>query len=358
MSTAWPAEVELLRALVSFPSLSGDEGEIARFVEQASHRAGLEAARDDASVHIVVQGARPGPTLAFVSHLDVVPPGEGWTRRPFDPSIEAQRLYGRGSGDAKASVAAMITAATDLAAERHTLAGKLIVILGYSEETRNTTMGQAAQRLGPIDAAIIGEPTSLDAAIAQRGLMMVDLVAHGEQRHAGRASDEDRSGNAILRLAADLVHLEGLLQEREHAILGRATITPTVLEAGVARNLTPPTAKAVLDVRSTPDWTHEEIAAVLREAMRSEVQVTSSRLLPCETPAGSALLLALRASRPEMRNYGSPTCSDWVFFRDRDVVKCGPGCSERSHRPDEWVSLDEVSAARSLYVETARRYLA
>jgi acetylornithine deacetylase len=114
----------------------------------------------------------------------------------------------------------------------------------------------------------------------------------------------------------------------------------------------------VLDVRTTPAWSHAEIAAALRTALESEVVVTSDRLVPCETPPGSRLLAAARRVRPEARTFGSPTCSDWVFLRDRDAIKCGPGTSRNSHVPDEWVTVSEVSAARECYARLALEYLA
>jgi acetylornithine deacetylase len=128
-------------------------------------------------------------------------------------------------------------------------------------------------------------------------------------------------------------------------------------EPGVSRNVTPPQQKAVLDVRSTPAWPHHEIAAVLRRQLASEVIVTSDRLVPCETPAESRLVAAAETVRPRARRYGSPTCSDWVFLRHLDAFKCGPGTSRRSHTPDEYVDLHEVSAARQFYARVAEEYL-
>jgi acetylornithine deacetylase len=221
-------------------------------------------------------------------------------------------------------------------------------------------MPQAVAGVGEITAAVVGEPTNLDIAVAQRGLMMVDLVAHGEQRHAGYAEPNggDRFVNAAQVLARDLVALRDIARDRRHPVLGFPTITPTMLEAGVGRNVTPPTARAVLDVRSTPAWSHTDLADALREALESEVLVTSDRLVPCETPIGSTLLAAARRVRPEAKTFGSPTCSDWVFLRDRDAIKCGPGTSRNSHTPDEWVLIDEVSAARDFYTRLAMEYLA
>jgi acetylornithine deacetylase len=353
-----PDELELLGRLVAIPSVSGEEAAIAAFVEETARGWGLEAVRDDTSVRLEVGGRSPGPTLALVSHLDVVPPGSGWTRDPFTPTVEGDRLYGRGSGDAKASVAAMLTAALDVARGPALERGRLLVILGYGEETRHTTMERAVERAGPIDAAIVGEPTNLGFATAQRGLMMVDLVARGDQRHAGYAASDGEFVNAVLVLARDLLRLQDLFEERTHAVLGRTTATPTMLDAGVSRNVTPPVATAILDVRSTPDWTHDEIAALLRERLDSEVVVTSRRLVPCETPAGSRLLAAAARARSDAACFGSPTCSDWVFLRHVDAIKAGPGTSRRSHTPDEYVDLPEVTAARRFYAGAAREYLA
>jgi acetylornithine deacetylase len=248
----------------------------------------------------------------------------------------------------------MLAAAAD-AADRGLPRGRLLVILGFGEETSATTMARAVAAHAPIDAAIVGEPTGLDFAIAQRGLLMVDLVARGDQRHAGHAGDPGFR-NAAVVLARDLVRLGGLFDDRAHPVLGRTTATPTRLEAGVGRNITPPLARAVLDVRSTPDRTHAEIVERLRAALESEVVVVSERLVPCETPASSRLLAACAAARPGARRFGSPTCSDWVFLRDADALKCGPGDTRLSHAPDEWVALDEVSAARALYAAAAGAY--
>jgi acetylornithine deacetylase len=353
-----PGEVELLRQLVAIPSVSGEEAEIAVFVEETARRWGLDVTRDAQGVRIEVHGWGVGPTVALVSHLDVVPPGSGWTRDPFVPFIEGSRLYGRGSGDAKASVAAMLYAAKDLVDSGGMDHGRLVVLFGFAEETRNTTMGAAVEVAGDIDAAVIGEPTNLEFAIAQRGLMMVDLLAQGDQRHAGYATSDGEFTNAAVVLAGDLLKLHDVFQARTHPVLGRATATPTMLEAGVGRNVTPPVARAVLDVRSTPDWTHEELAEQLRRSLTCDVIVTSRRLVPCETPSGSRLLATASRLRPDAVHFGSPTCSDWVFFREYDAFKCGPGTSRRSHTADEYVDLPEVTAARSFYAELVRAYLA
>lgn len=356
MVWTWPTEIVLLRDLVAIPSVSGTEERLGQFVEQWARDHGLDVARAEDGVLVTVDSGRPGPTLAFVSHLDTVPAGEGWVRPPFEPVIEGTLLYGRGSGDAKASVASMLLAAHDLSSRRESRRGRLLLLFGYGEETRNTSMPRLVTRAGEIDAAVVGEPTNLQAAVAQRGLMMADLIARGDQRHAGYAGDGSFR-NSITLLARELVKLERLLDDRVHPVLGTTTATATMLEAGISRNVTPPVARAVLDVRSTPAWTHEELAAALTERLDCEVVITSQRLVPCETPAGSALLQAARAVKPDLATFGSPTCSDWVFVRQADAIKLGPGTSRRSHTADEHVDLAEVTQARDFYARLAEEYL-
>ena len=349
-------EITFLCELVAVPSISGNESPAAELVELAARRLGLDVVRDETSVRIAVGDEAAGPTLALASHLDVVPPGEGWSRDPFTPVIEGDLLFGRGSGDAKASVSAMLFALADVAARRVPLRGRLLGIFSYGEETRNATMPEAVERAGRLDAALVGEPTNLQLAVAHRGLMMVDLVARGDQRHAGYATSGDFA-NAISILAREIVKLDDIVAERLHPLLGVTTVTPTMLEGGVSRNVTPPVARAILDVRSTPAWTHDELEQALTERLACEVVVTSKRLVPCETPPGSRLLAAVRAVSPGAGSYGSPTCSDWCFLRHLDAIKVGPGTSRRSHTADESVNLSEVTAARAFYAQAAEAYL-
>jgi len=356
LASTSPAEIALLHELVAIPSVSGDEEPIARFIETMVRGWGLDVIRDATGVKVEVRARKPGPTLALVSHVDVVPPGQGWTRDPWTPVVEQGRLYGRGSGDAKASVAAMLCALRDVAEGGGPAHGRLLVILGFGEETKHTSMLDALTTVGTVDAALVGEPTNLELAVAQRGLMMVDLIARGDQRHAGYAAGASFT-NAAIVLARDLLKLGALCQEREHPVLGRVTITPTMVEAGISRNVTPPAAKAVLDIRSTPSWSHEEIGEAMRAALESEVVVTSERLVPCETPAHSRLLEVARRVRPAAKTYGSPTCSDWVFLNEHDTIKVGPGTSQRSHTADECVDLAEVTEARQFYARVAKEFL-
>jgi len=350
---------ELLVRLVRTPSPTGGEHEAAAVLAEWATANGLRPEVDDAAVRIVVDGGRPGPTLLMASHLDTVPPGEGWSVPPYDGVVRDGRLTARGAVDAKASVSAMTTAAAEVAAAGGPAAGRLVILATYSEETRDTTMPEALARLGAVpDAAVVGEPTSLQPCTAQRGQLLLELHWDGDQVHAGWAAGRQPPPvNAIRRAAADLVALEDLDFGRTHPLLGSVAVTPTQIKAGVARNVTPPAAWAMLDIRTTPAYEHDEVVAMIREQVHARVEIYSDRLVPAETPADSRLLAAVMAARPDAHPFASPTCSDWVFLRHLDTVKMGPGDSRRSHTADEWIELDEVEAAVRLYADVAKEYL-
>jgi acetylornithine deacetylase len=350
---------ELLIRLVRTPSPSGGESRAAAVLAEWATANGLRPDVDDAAVRIVVEGRRPGPTLLMASHLDTVPPGDGWSVPPYDGVVRDGRLTARGAVDAKASVSAMTAAAAELAAAGGPAAGRLVVLATYSEETRDTSMPEALARLGTApDAAVVGEPTSLEPCTAQRGQLLLELHWDGDQVHAGWAAGrQPPPRNAITLAARDLAALETLVFERRHPLLGSVAVTPTQIEAGVARNVTPPTAWAMLDIRTTPAYEHGEVVAMIRDRVHARVEIYSDRLVPAETPAGSRLLATVMAARPDAVPFASPTCSDWVFLRHLDTVKMGPGDSRRSHTADEWIELDEVEAAVRLYAALAKEYL-
>lgn len=353
----------LLAALVRAPSPSGEEGPAAELL--ASWAAGLgcpnlEAARDDAAVRIRVRGRAAGPTLLFASHLDTVPPGAGWSRDPIGAAVEHGMLFGRGAADAKGSVAAMAAAAAAVARAGGPARGELVLLASFGEETRHPTLPLALERLErPPAACVVGEPTGLRPCTAQRGLLALDLHWRGEQFHAGWAGERGAGpANAIVAAARDLARLESFPLDRIHKLLGRTTLVPTTIRAGVARNTTPPECVCSLDVRTTPAYSHAELAARLRAFLAAEVELVSDRRIPMETPQDSALLAALRRVDPALDPVGSPTSSDWVWLGALDALKLGPGDSRLSHGPDERIALEEVERAAALLARLAREYLA
>lgn len=348
----------LHRALLTIPSVSGDEKPIADFLEGWLAARGIGCERLGESL-LVTCGPPPGeaPLLLFDTHLDTVPPGAGWTRAPFAPTVENGRVYGLGSNDAKAAVAAMLAAF--LAVRARPSAVTLALALVEGEETRGkgteNVLAALAARGTSIDAAVVGEPTSLDLAVAQKGLLVLELVARGTACHAAHA-DALGAVNPILTLAGDLARLPLADLGPAHPQLGRTTLQPTVLRAGEARNSVPGEASAILDLRTAPGLARGELAARLGALLESEVVVRSERLLPKATPEDAAIVRAARAARPAARLYGSPTLSDWALLGEVPAVKAGPGASARSHTADEWVDEQEILAGARFYAALAHAF--
>lgn len=336
------------------PSLSGDEGEAAAVLAGWAARHGIPVRVDDAAVRIEIAAKTPGPTLLLASHLDTVPAGDGWTRGPHGAEIEDGFLWGRGAVDAKGSVAAMAGAVASCAPAK----GRLVLLATYREETLLTSMPKALERLGPVDAAIVGEPTGNAPCVAQRGLVVLRLTWRGRARHAGWAAEErGLRENAIEDAARDVDALARLTFDREHPVLGKVSLAPTRIEGGTASNVIPDRCEATFDVRTTPRYTPDEIAEAVRRTVTAEVEVKSARCLPCETPEGSPLLAAILRASPGARAFGSPTSSDWVSMREVDAVKLGPGDSRLSHTSEERIRIDEVGEAARLYAAIAKEYL-
>jgi acetylornithine deacetylase len=349
-------DAELLafhRELVATPSVSGDERAIA---DLAAARLAARGAAVERLGDSLLALAGEGPLVLLDTHLDTVPPGAGWTREPFAATVEGDRIYGLGANDAKASVAAMTAAFLALGGEPLGVTVALALVAGEETTSRGTAdvLARLARARRPLAAAIVGEPTGLDLAVAQKGLLVLELVARGRAAHAAHARGLG-AANAATLLARDLATVADLDLGPAHSALGRATLEPTVVRAGEARNAVPAVATAVLDVRTTPATPPAEVVARVRAAVGSEVVVVSERLAPRATPSASPLLAAARAARPEAREVGSATISDWALLPEEvPALKVGPGRSERSHAADEFVLASEIVAGAAFYEALVR----
>ncbi len=344
----------LHRAITAIRSVSGEEAELAGFLGDLLRRNGVAVDRIGNSI-LATWGR--GPVLLFDTHLDTVPPAPGWTRDPWDVQSIDGRVYGLGANDAKASVAAMTAAF--LAFREADLPFTFALALVEREETRGTgteaVLAELIRRGTPPVASVVGEPTGLDLALAQKGLMVLELVARGDACHAANASALGAK-NAARGLAHDLVALERVDFGAPHPRLGPITVEPTQLRAGTARNVVPSEAVAVLDVRTTPALSRREIVERIAGLVAGEVRVLSDRLVPRETADTAPLVEASRLARPEARLCGSATLSDMVFMEGISAVKCGPGRSERSHTPDEYVLESEILEGARFYTRLVRAY--
>ncbi|MFL6193230.1 MAG: M20/M25/M40 family metallo-hydrolase [Thermoanaerobaculia bacterium] len=344
----------LHRAITGIRSVSGEEAALAAFLGDLLRRNGVAVAEIGNSLLATVGS---GPLLLFDTHLDTVPPVPGWTRDPFAAESVDGKVYGLGSNDAKASVAAMTAAF--LAFREADLPFTLALALVEGEETKGTgteaVLAELSRRGTPPAAAIVGEPTGLDLAVAQKGLMVLELVARGDACHAANAAALG-AANAVRRLARDLVALERVDFGPPHARLGPVTLEPTQLKAGTARNVVPGEATALLDVRTTPALSPREVVERIGRVVEGEVRVLSERLRPRETAESDPLVEAALEARPEARLFGSATLSDMVFLEGIPAVKCGPGRTERSHTPDEYVLESEILDGSRFYARLVRAF--
>ena len=345
--------VRLLERLIGIPSLSRKEGPIADFLISCLADRGVSVNRHDDNIYFVVGSGRR--RLLFNTHLDVVPPSTSHPFDPFSPTMHEGFLWGRGAVDAKSSVAAMVTAALELSDEGWPDGDSAVVVaLTTCEELGGQYNGLEAllPHLPAFDAALVGEPTELKPCTAQKGLLILNVVARGRAAHAARASLGE---NAITKVAYDLRRLDQIGLDREDPLLGPVTITPTVISGGDARNTVPDECTVTLDIRSTPSYTHAELFDLIASALDSDVLIHSDRLSPVHTVADEPIVKAATAASGASP-FGSPTMSDWIFLAGTPTVKIGPGSSELSHTSDERIRPDEIVSGVAVYREIATRY--
>ena len=341
--------LDLHRTLVETRSVSGEEDAAAGLVAAWLEARAVPCERIGRSV-LARAGAANGEALLFDSHLDTVPPTADWSRDPWRAERLDGRVFGLGSNDAKASVAAMAAAVAAHARRPGGAAVWLALVDGEETRGEGTTRVLAAlrQRGVAISGAVFGEPTGLDVATAQKGLLILELLARGDSCHAAHAARLGAT-NALRVLARDLVALEALDLEPADPDLGLTTLEPTQVEAGVAHNVLPSSARAVLDLRTVPALPHADLIARVRAAVRSEVVVRSDRLRPRAIDRDAPLVRAALAARPEARLFGSATLSDLALCDGIPAIKCGPGATERSHTADEFVFEAEILAGERFY---------
>ena len=342
MNTKTAEAVELLQALIATPSLSRDEARTGDLLHAFLAEHGAAPERLHNNVWARAEGFDPRrPTLLLNSHHDTVRPAASYTRDPFAPAVEGDRLYGLGSNDAGASVVAL--AETFLTFRRRKLPFNLILALSAEEEC----MGEHGMRallpaLGRIDMALVGEPTGMQAATGERGLVVLDCTARGKSGHAARGEGI----NALYIALDDIARLRAFRFERESPLLGPIGIAVTQIEAGTQHNVVPDVCRFVVDVRTTDAYTNEETVGILRAALRSEAVPRSTRIRAAAV--GDDHLLVRAAAAIGRSTFVSPTTSDRTLM-PFPSLKMGPGESARSHAADEYVLRSEIDSAITLY---------
>jgi acetylornithine deacetylase len=345
--------VQRLGELVAIRSVSGEEGPLADRIAEILDGAGVEAFREGRNVW--ARRGEGSPCLLLNSHLDTVPPVDGWTADPWTPRVENGRLFGLGASDAKASVAALLDAflTAPLPAPG---SGALVFAATCDEETG----GEGLEKLAPripfgFDEAIVGEPNDFTPAVAQKGLVKVKLVARGKASHAARPHVGE---NAIVRAAQDILAIQNLELDAEDPLLGRPTATVTVVFGGVRSNVVPDRCEVIVDARTIGGFDNDAMLGAIRTHVASEVEVLSKRLKPVVGDPNSKIARAASAASGGKPPGGFPSVSDLAHLGGRPGVVFGPGEPAQSHAADESIALAAVAEAPEVYRRAIAAYFA
>lgn len=352
MDKLFENSVELLGRLVATPSLSGQEHDTAEILAAFLTREGVEKVE---RLHNNVWAKNlyydeSKPTILLNSHHDTVKPNPAYTRDPFAPTIENGRLYGLGSNDAGASGVSLLAAFLHFY-NRKDLAYNLIVAITAEEENSGSRgLECVIPHLGAIDFAIVGEPTLMQLAIAERGLMVLNCTAHGRAGHAAREEGE----NAIYKALKDIEWFRTYRFDRVSELFGVVKMSVTVINAGTQHNVVPAECNFTVDVRVTDRYTNDEVLEIIRNSVECTVEARSTRLKPSFIePSHPIVVAGLELGRT---TYGSPTTSDQALL-DVPSLKLGVGDSARSHTADEYVGLDEIREGIKIYIKMLDKLL-
>lgn len=340
---------DLLGRLIAIPSVSRDETKTADFIEDFALSKNLAPQRHGNNVWCYSPQMRPDrPTLLLNAHIDTVRPVAGWQRDPFTPTREDDRLYGLGSNDCGGGLVSLLQVFRTLRLAED-LPWNLVWLASCEEEVSGRNGIEAALPLLPhIDCAIVGEPTGMQPAVAEKGLMVLDVTARGRSGHAAR----EEGINAIYEALPDIAWFRTHRFDRVSPLLGAVKMSLTVINAGTQHNVVPDTCNMVVDVRSNECYSNLEILDEIRKNIRSEVSARSTRLNSSSIPANHPLVQA----SVELGGipYGSPTLSDQALM-PWPSLKMGPGDSARSHTADEYIKISEIADSIEKYVAIVSR---
>ncbi|MBO5187921.1 MAG: M20/M25/M40 family metallo-hydrolase [Alistipes sp.] len=344
MKPATNQALELLRRLIATPSHTRDEGATADLLCAFFEERGIAVERLHNNIIVRSKGYQAGrKTLLLNSHHDTVRPAASYTRNPYAPTLEEGVLYGLGANDAGASLVALIE--LFLAYYDRALPFNLQLLLSAEEECGGEHGIRACyDHLQDVEMAIVGEPTSMQAAIAEPGLVVLDCEAKGRSGHAARGEGV----NALYIALDDIQQVRTFQFEHTSAILGPVRMTATMINCGTQHNVVPDSCRFVVDVRTTDAYTNEEVVELLRAALQSEVTPRSTRIRASVIDKQHPLVRA--AVKAGAKPFISTTTSDRTLM-PIPALKIGPGDSARSHTADEYVLVEEIEQGIATYVE-------
>lgn len=335
--------VTLLRQLIATPSVSRDEKLAADIMEDHLKELRLHPFRKGNNVWVMGEMLPHRPTLLLNAHIDTVKPVDSWTRNPFEPTLEGDTLYGLGSNDCGGGLVTLLQVFRYLVGKPQSY--NLIYLASAEEEVSGQNgISSVLPLLPPVTMAIVGEPTAMQPAIAERGLMVIDVIAHGKSGHAAR----EEGINAIYEALDDLRWLRDYKFEKVSELLGPTKMTVTMVNAGTQHNVIPDVCKMVVDVRTNEYYDNEEVFQWISQHVKSECHAHSFRLKSSRFDPHHALIRHCLAMGK--RPFGSPTLSDQALM-PFPSFKMGPGDSSRSHSADEFIKLSELAAALDDYIQ-------
>ena len=336
--------IDLLKGMISRPSFSREETAVADYLQKCWSDAGHHLFRKGNNLWIIAPGFDVAkPTLLLNSHIDTVKPAAGWQKDPFLPEeTEDDRLYGLGSNDAGASVVSLYEAFTILSAKAQPY--NLIFLASCEEEVScKNGIECVLPELPPIRFAVVGEPTGMRPAIAEKGLMVLDCVATGKAGHAAR----NEGVNAIYKAIEDINWFSTYQFPEKSDLLGPVKMTVTIIKAGTQHNVVPDRCEFTVDIRSNEFYSNERLFELIKEQVGCEIKARSFRLNSSRTePEHPFVQRCLMLGKEP---FGSPTLSDQALMRFPSV-KIGPGDSARSHSADEFIYGPEIRDAITTYV--------
>lgn len=336
--------VALLKDLIAIPSVSRSEDKAADKLGEYLNKWGLPYGREGNNLWVGCQDWDDSrKTLLLNAHIDTVRPVNTWSRDPFSPTLEGDRLYGLGSNDCGGGLVSTLQAYRILLNKPRSY-NILWVASAEEEVSGENGLRLVIPKLPTIDVAIVGEPTGMQPATAERGLMVIDGYAHGVSGHAAR----EEGVNAIYEALDDLLWLRDYRFRKSSELLGATKLTVTVVESGTQHNVIPDTLHFVIDIRTNEFYQNEYVFEFLKKKMKKcELRARSFRLHSSSIATDHPLVR--RCLERGMKPFGSPTLSDQALM-PWPSLKLGPGDSARSHAADEYIAIGEIDDAINTYV--------
>ena len=335
--------ITLLKRLIATPSVSRDEEKAADIMMEEIENYGFSPIRDGNNIWITdPEMLDDRPTLLLNAHIDTVKPVASWTRDPFSPDIEGDTLYGLGSNDCGGGLVSLLQAFRFLVTKPRLY--NLVYLASCEEEVSGINgIRRVIDKLPHIDVAIVGEPTGMEPAVAEKGLMVIDMTAHGKSGHAARGEGI----NAIYEALDDMLWVRDYKFDRVSDFLGPTVMNLTVVNSGTQHNVIPDECRMVIDVRSNENYDNEEIFHFIDEHTKSDCKARSFHLRSSHIPLDHPLVKQLIAMGKHP--FGSPTLSDQALMPWQSL-KLGPGQSSRSHSADEYIRISEIEDAIGTYI--------